>query len=267
MTPQPSRPTGTSRVPRPPDGPLAALALLAALAAVLWHFGLADAPRLTRGARNIGIFAGDLIPPDASVLRTVSLSMIETVEIAFAGTLLGFLAALPLALAANEAVSGRVVAGAVRAFLALVRTVPSLLWAIVFVVAVGLGPGAGTLGVAMYSLGYLGKLFYDAFDDVDPEVIEALRGVGVGPLQLARFAILPEAANAVLAQALFVFEYNVRASSILGFVGAGGIGFYLLGYIQALQYDRLLTAVLVTFAAVLVIDRVSVRIRRRFITA
>ena len=264
MTPQPSRPARTSR---PTHGPLAALALLVALGAVLWHFGLMDGPLLARGARNVGIFARDLIPPDTGVLRTVSLAMVETVEIAFAGTLLGFIAALPLALAANEAVSGRAVAGTVRTFLAMVRTVPSLLWAILFVVAVGLGPGAGTLGVAMYSLGYMGKLFYDAFDDVDPEVIEALRGVGVGPLQLARFAILPEAANAVLAQALFVFEYNVRASSILGFVGAGGIGFYLLGYIQALQYDRLMTAVLVTFAAVLVIDRVSVRIRSRFITA
>ena len=256
-----------SSASRPARGPVVALVLAVALAAVLWHFGLADGPLLARGARNVGIFARDLIPPDVSVLRTVSLAMVETVEIAFAGTLLGFIAALPLALAANEAVSGRAVAGIARTFLALVRTVPSLLWAILFVVAVGLGPGAGTLGVAMYSLGYMGKLFYDAFDDVDPEVIEALRGVGVGPLQLARFAILPEAANAVLAQALFVFEYNVRASSILGFVGAGGIGFYLLGYIQALQYDRLMTAVLVTFAAVLAIDRVSVRIRSRFITA
>lgn len=248
-------------------GMLAALAVFGGLVAVLWHLGLADGPLLARGARNIGIFAQDLVPPDASVLPAVAGAMVETVEIAFAGTLLGFIGALPLALAANDTVSGRPVAGAVRMFLALVRTIPALLWAILFVVAVGLGARAGVLGLAMYSMGYMGKLFADAFDDIDPEVVEAVRGVGVGRLQLARFAILPEAANAVLAQTLFVFEYNVRASSILGFVGAGGIGFYLLGYVQSLQYDRLMTAILVTFAAVVVIDQASVRVRRRFLSA
>lgn len=248
-------------------GRLAVFAVFAALLLVLWRLGLADGPQLTRGVRNLGIFAQDLVPPDLSVLRTVAGAMVETIEIAFAGTVLGFLGALPLALAATDTVSGRPVAAAVRTFLALVRTIPALLWAIVFVVAVGLGAGAGVLGLAVYSTGYMGKLFADAFDDIDPEVIEAVRGVGVGRLQLARFAILPEAANAVLAQTLFVFEYNVRASSILGFVGAGGIGFYLLGYVESLQYDRLTTAILVTFAAVMVIDQASVRIRRRFLSA
>lgn len=247
-------------------GALAALAVSGALLVVLSHLGLADGPLLVRGARNIGIFAQDLVPPDASVLPAVAGAMVETIEIAFAGTMLGFAGALPLALAANDTVSGRPVAGAVRMFLALVRTIPALLWAILFVVAVGLGARAGVLGLAMYSMGYMGKLFADAFDDIDPEVVEAVRGVGVGRLQLARFAILPEAANAVLAQTLFVFEYNVRASSILGFVGAGGIGFYLLGYVQSLQYDALMMAILVTFAAVVVIDQASVRVRRRFLS-
>jgi phosphonate transport system permease protein len=108
----------------------------------------------------------------------------------------------------------------------------------------------------------MGKLFYETFEGVDPEVLEAARGVGANRLQLARFALIPEAANAVLAQLLFMFEYNVRASSIMGFVGAGGIGFYLLGYIQLLQYDNLTTALLVTFVAVVLIDRLSARLRR-----
>lgn len=257
-------------IPRPlriRPGTLAALAMFGGLVLVLSHLGLADGPLLVRGGRNIGIFARDLVPPDASVLPRVAGAMVETIEIAFAGTMLGFIGALPLALAANDTVSGRPVAGAVRMFLALIRTIPALLWAILFVVAVGLGARAGVLGLAMYSMGYMGKLFADAFDDIDPEVVEAVRGVGVGRLQLARFAILPEAANAVLAQTLFVFEYNVRASSILGFVGAGGIGFYLLGYVQSLQYDRLMMAILVTFAAVVVIDQASVRVRRRFLSA
>jgi phosphonate transport system permease protein len=157
------------------------------------------------------------------------------------------------------------VTGPIKLLLAAVRTVPSLFWGIVFVVAVGLGPAAGALGVALYSLGYLGKLLYETFEGVDPEVLEAVRSVGASPGQLARYALLPEAANGVLAQLLFMFEYNVRASSIMGFVGAGGIGFYLLGYIQLLRYDLLLTALLVTLAVVIAIDRVSAVVRRLYL--
>lgn len=233
----------------------------------LGNLGLLDLARLRQGATNTRIFLGDLFPPDWSVLPDVSSAILETLQIAFAGTLLGFILALPLALAAHELLVGPAVAGAVRFLLALVRTVPALLWAIVFVVAVGLGPAAGTLGIAVYSLGYIGKMFYELFEGVDPEVTEAVRGVGGGRLQLARYAVLPEAANGVLAQLLFMFEYNVRSSSIMGFVGAGGIGFYLLGYIQMLRYDRLLTALLVTLVVVVAIDRGSALLRRGFLQA
>lgn len=237
-------------------------ALLILLLLSMRSIGLLDLDRLTRGAQNIAVFARDLFPPNLDVLPTVIRAMWETLQIAFVGTSLGFILALPLSLAASPILTGRTIAGAVRLLLAFVRTVPSILWAIVFVVAVGLGPAAGALGIALYSLGYMGKLFYETFEGVDPEVIEAARGVGANRLQLARFALLPEAANGVLAQLLFMFEYNVRASSIMGFVGAGGIGFYLLGYIQLLQYDNLMTALLVTFVAVVLIDRLSARLRR-----
>lgn len=240
--------------------------LLGALLLSLANVGLLDAERLRRGAINVGIFSRALFPPDWSVLPTVAGAIVETVQIAFIGTILGLILALPLALAASHVLFGPVIAGGARLALAVVRTIPALLWAIVFVVAVGLGPGAGALGITLYSLGYLGKLFYETFEGVDPEVLEAVRGVGAGRLQLARYALLPEAANNVVAQLLFMFEYNVRASSIMGFVGAGGIGYYLLGYIQALQYQRLTTALLVTLVVVVVIDRLSARIRRSFLS-
>lgn len=241
------------------------LVTVVVFAFVLADLGLADLGRLARGVTNVATFSRDLFPPDLAVASVVAGAMLETVEIAFAGTLIGFVLALPLALAATEAVSGRPVSVALRGLLAFVRTIPSLLWAILFVVAVGLGPAAGTLGIAMYSLGYMGKLFSDAFEGVDAEVLEAVRAAGAGRVQVACFAILPEARHAVLAQLLFVFEYNVRASSILGFVGAGGVGFYLLGYLQALQYDRLMTALLVTFAVVVIIDAGSERLRLRYV--
>lgn len=240
-------------------------AALAALIISLWNVGLLDAQLLARGARNLSIFLRDLFPPDFSVMPQVAAAMLETLQIALAGTALGFALGLPLALLSNRLLCGPATASAARLLLAFIRTVPAILWAVVFVVAVGLGPGAGTLGIALYTAGYLGKIFYEAFEGVDAEVIEAVRGVGAGRIQLARWAILPESANIVLAQLLFMFEYNVRASAIMGMVGAGGIGFYLIGYIQALQYNRLMTALIVTLAAVVVIDRLSRKVRGRFI--
>ncbi|MBM4420282.1 MAG: ABC transporter permease subunit [Chloroflexi bacterium] len=236
----------------------AAVALVASLADI----GLLDAARLGRGVRNLGTFAGALFPPDPRVLPELGEAMVETLEIALVGTALGFALALPAALLASPLLFGPLVTGPIKLVLAFVRTVPSLFWGIVFVVAVGLGAAAGALGIAAYSLGYLAKLLNDAFDGVDPEVIEAVRGTGAGRLALARYALLPESANAIFSQLLFVFEYNVRASSIMGFVGAGGIGFYLLGYTQLLRYDLLLTGLLLTLAVVVVIERVSAIVRR-----
>jgi len=244
---------------------LAWLALAALLALALWHIGLVDAARLGRGVTNLGTFLRGLFPPDAATLPTLAEAMLETLEIAYVGTAIGVALALPLALAASPALFGPSITAPTKPVLALVRTVPSLFWGILFVVAVGLGPAAGALGIALYSLGYLGKLLYETFDGVDPEVIEAVRSVGASRLQLARYAILPESANGILAQLLFMFEYNVRASSIMGFVGAGGIGFYLLGYIQLLRYDLLLTALLLTLGVVIVIDRASAAVRARFL--
>lgn len=240
----------------------AGLVLLAALGLALDNVGLLDAGRLARGARNLAHFAAGLFPPDLSALPVLGSAMVETIQIAFAGTAIGFALALPLALLACPVLFGPGVTAPVKLALAFTRTVPALFWAIVFVVAVGLGPAAGTLAVAVYSLGYLGKLLNETFDGVDPEVIEAVRSVGCGRAQLARYALLPEAANGILAQLLFMFEYNVRASSIMGFVGAGGIGFYLLGYIQLLRYDLLLSGLLLTLAVVIAIDRLSALVRR-----
>lgn len=239
--------------------------LLALLVLAVADVGLLDAGRLARGVRNVGEFVAALFPPDPSSLPTLLEAMLETIEIAFVGTAIGFALALPLSLAASPVLFGPKVTAPVKVVLAAVRTVPSLFWAIVFVVAVGLGPGAGALGVALYSLGYLGKLLYETFDGVDPEVVEAVRSVGASRSQLARYAIIPEAANGILAQLLFMFEYNVRASSIMGFVGAGGIGYFILVYLQLLRYDLLLTALLLTLAVVVVIDRASSVVRRMFL--
>lgn len=230
------------------------------------QIGFFDPGRIARGFGNLAIFAGDLIPPNLGVADVVLVALLETVQMALVGTALGFFLSLPLAfLAARNLFPGPVVALA-RLLLAAIRTIPSLLWAIVMVVAFGLGPLAGTLGLSLYTVGYLGKLFYEAFEAVDPEVLEAIRGVGSSKVQLIRFGVLPEAANQVWSQVLFMFEYNIRASSILGFVGAGGVGFYMLGYIQLLQYRNLTTVILLTLAVVLGIDYASSLVRRKYLS-
>jgi phosphonate transport system permease protein len=239
---------------------LLALAVAQSAAAV----GLLDLAKLVKGIGNVALFVGDMFPPDASVTGSVAEAMVETLQIALVGTVVGTLLALPLSLLAIPALTGQRWAALVRFVLASIRTVPSLLWGVLFVVAFGLGPAAGAVAIGLYSAGYLGKLFYELLEGVDPEVVEAVRSVGCSRLQLARYALLPEAANGLLAQLLFMFEYNVRSSSIMGFVGAGGIGYYMLGYIQLLRYDALFTALLVTLAVVLVLDVVSGRVRAAF---
>ncbi|MBI2822422.1 MAG: phosphonate ABC transporter, permease protein PhnE [Acidobacteria bacterium] len=234
----------------------------------LWSLasmGLLDPAVVGKGMRNTAVFLLGLFPPNIEIVPVLAGAMLETIQIALVGTLLGFCAALPLGMLGTTTLFGRGVTSPLKLLLGVIRTIPSLLWALIFVVAFGLGPAAGALGLGAYTLGYLGKLFYESFEGVDREVTEAVRSAGCNRLQLMRYALLPEAANAILSQLLFAFEYNVRASSILGFVGAGGIGFYMLGYVQLLQYQNLMTALLFTLAVVLAIDRISLHVRRRFL--
>lgn len=235
------------------------------LLAVLAHLGFFDWERLARGLRNLGILGRELIPPDIGILPTASAALWETVEMSFAGTLLGFLASLPLSILGTRRLFSPWVSGFARFIAAGIRTIPVLLWAIVFVILVGLGPLAGTFGIAAYTVGYLAKIYADLFEGTDPEIVEAVKSTGASKLQLVRFVIIPEAANAVLAQVLFMLEYNIRASSILGFVGAGGLGFIIQIYLQSLDYRRLATVLLLVLVVVLAMDGLSAWLRKRFL--
>lgn len=245
--------------------PLIYSAIFVAVIVSMWGTGFFDLNRLTRASMNLATFSRELFPPNFRIVGDVYFAVFETLQMAFLGTMLGFATALPLAMLSARNLFGRATTTLARLFLSVVRTIPALLWAIIFVVTVGLGPLAGTLGLAVYSLGYLGKLYYESLESVDPEVIEAVKSTGCSTIQLIRYAVIPESANHILSQLLFMFEYNVRASAILGFVGAGGIGFYILGYIQVLQYRNLMALILLTLAIVLLIDYGSSKIRSRFL--
>jgi phosphonate transport system permease protein len=227
----------------------------------LWDVGLLDVGEWGPAISNLIDFTGLLFPPETESLGTLVDAMVETIEIAFAGTLIGLVLSLPLAVLGTRTLFGPTVTVPARLLLGAIRTIPSLLWAIIFIVAFGLGPAAGAMGVALYTVGYLGKLFYESFEAVDPEVVEAVTATGASRAQLIVYAVLPESVNAIVSQLLFMFDYNIRASTILGFVGAGGIGFYMRGSLELLQYQNLMTALLITFIVVMAVDYLSARVR------
>lgn len=229
----------------------------------LLKLGLLDVRQWLFASKNLGIFWGDLFPPRWDVLPKLSYAIWETIQISFTGTILGFVISLPLAFLGTSTLFNPVINTLARMFIGGIRTVPSILFGIIFVILFGLGPKAGTLGVALYTVGYLAKLYYEVFEAVDAEVIEAVQSTGCNRVQLFRFAILPESANTIISQLLFMFEYNIRASTIMGFVGAGGIGYYMMGYVQMLQYQHLTTALILTFLVIMGIDYLSLKVRSR----
>ena len=235
------------------------------LGVVLGQLGFFDVARLARGLRNLGILTSEMFPPDVNVLPVAGKALWETAQMSFAGTILGFLISLPLSILGTRYLFSSPVSGLARLVAAGIRTVPVLLWAILFVILVGLGPLAGTLGIAAYTVGYLAKIYAELFEGTDPEVMEAVRSTGASKLHLVRFVVLPEGANAVLTQLLFMLEYNIRASSILGFVGAGGVGFVMQVYLQTLEYRRLATVLLLILLVVLMMDGVGAWLRKRFL--
>ncbi|MEC7706731.1 MAG: ABC transporter permease subunit [Candidatus Thermoplasmatota archaeon] len=261
-----------------------ALALLILSILVTSHLQI-TLSRLGKASSNLEVIAQEAWPPDFSVLTDRAswaypacelqtdwmcspavVGMTQTLEIAFLATVLGMILSLPLAAAAATNLSPPLLAQTIRQLLAALRVLPSLIWALIFVILVGIGPLAGVLAMTMYSVGYLGKLQYEALEGVSREPLEVARTMDLPRWQVARFFAIPEAANSLLSQMLFMFEYNVRHGSVIGLVGAGGIGWYMQYYLEPFKlYDRVLALIIVMYVVVIVIDQVSLRVRRRFI--
>jgi phosphonate transport system permease protein len=231
-----------------------------------------------------GILWSEMFPPDFSVVtRRASWTqtectwdadwacsaaihgLTETIEIAFLATLFGMLISLPLSMMAAHNLSPIWLSTLTRQLLAGLRVLPSLVWALLFVIMFGPGPLAGVLAMTLYTVGYLGKLQYEALEGVSRHPLEAARAMGLPRWQVARYFALPEASNAILSQILFMFEYNIRHGSVIGLVGAGGIGWYLNNYLGVFTaYDRALALIIVIYIAVVIIDQLSLIIRHRF---
>ena len=217
------------------------------------------------GIPNLAIVAEEMTQVDANLFGTAFLSMFETIQMAFIGTIVGVAIALPMSMFASRNLNSKWVYAPVRAILAAIRTFPSILWAILFVIMVGLGPFAGVLAIIMYTIGFVAKLQYEVIETIDSDPMDAVSSIGVSKWQLIRYVVIPESAPHLLSQLLYMFDYNVRQTSILGLVGAGGIGFYIINYIKFFEYGKAAVFMLVVLITVLFIDWISVKIRDKYI--
>jgi len=217
------------------------------------------------GLPNLAIVLEEFTQVDPDLFGIAFWSMFETIQMAFIGTIIGVAISLPLSMFASRNLNSKWVYGPVRAILAAIRTFPSILWAILFVIMVGLGPFAGVLAIIMYTIGFVAKLQYEVIEAIDSEPMDAVSSIGVSKWQLIRYVVIPESAPHLLSQLLYMFDYNVRQTSILGLVGAGGIGFYIINYIKFFEYGKAAVFMLVVLITVLIIDWISVKIRDKYI--
>lgn len=195
--------------------------------------------------------------------KTLSTSLLQTVQMALLGTVMGIIPSLPLAIMASRQTGPAGVRWIVRFLLNGVRTIPSIFWALLFVAFVGLGPVSGVFALACYSSGYLTKFFYEALEDADGRPATALEALGASRLQTFLWAVLPAARPTLVGACLFMFEYNIRGGSVLGVVGAGGIGQDLMYYIEWRQFPSAAAGLLMILAVVVALDAISHWWRRR----
>jgi phosphonate transport system permease protein len=193
-------------------------------------------------------------------------SVFETIQMAIVGTLGAVLMALPVSLLAARNTSPLPATYTVtRLVLNFMRSIPELVWALLFVAAVGLGPFTGVLALAFGSVGSLSRVFAEAIEQIDPAQVNAVRATGASGLQSFIYAVVPQALPLFISYSIIYFESNVRHATILGYVGAGGVGFLLFKYTGTSDYDKVLGTALVLVVAVTIIDRFSSWLRARFI--
>jgi phosphonate transport system permease protein len=229
-------------------------------------FGLLGA-QFVSGLPELGKSLLMMLPPSGfEYLPTFLRSIAETVAMAFLGTLLAAVFALPVAfLAARTTLPVRVLQFGFRRFADSLRTLDYLIWALVFVRAIGLGPMAGILAIAVVDLGTLIKLFSEAIDNAERGPVEGVRAAGGSRLDEIRFGILPQVIPNILSAALYMWESNTRSATILGVVGAGGIGYYLSDRLRVYEWGQSALIILLIIGAVVLIDFISSRLRRRLI--
>jgi phosphonate transport system permease protein len=204
--------------------------------------------------------------PDWTYLPTAVEGMVESLQIAWVGTVIGAVLSLPLGFFGAKNVSSGLVSNVMRQLLNGIRAFPEIVLAIAIMIPIaGLGPVAGALAIGLHSIGTLGKLTAEVVEGIDPGPVEAARASGAGSLQIQRWGVLPQVLPEIIAFWLYRFEINIRAAAILGVVGAGGIGFSLQQTLTFHRYPLAGTAIIVVVVATIAVDTLSGGLRRRII--
>ncbi|MFM7347598.1 MAG: phosphonate ABC transporter, permease protein PhnE [Tagaea sp.] len=240
------------------------LAVVAACVAALWFAGFFDAERFADGIPALGQLFSEMIPPDFSRWRAWLRPLADTFAMSIAGTALAVVLSLPLALiAARNTAPHPALYHAARTLLSFLRSVPELIMGIVFVAAVGFGALPGVLALALHSVGMVGKFYAEAIEHADDKPLEAARAAGATRTQVVTHAVLPQVIPQLADITIYRWEYHFRASTVLGIVGAGGIGFELIAALRLIKYDQVSAILLTILACVLVVDAIGAWLRSK----
>lgn len=222
---------------------------------------------LIQGLPNMGTIVGEMFPPATDRAQPIFEAILVTFQMALVGTVIGVILSVPMALLAARNTSPHpLVRYVTRSIISFVRTVPDLAWALFFVVSVGLGPFAGTLTIIVDTIGFCGRFFAEAFEEVDPGPSEALDAIGSRPLDRIAVVQIPGALPSMINTGLFSLEKAVRSSVVLGLVGAGGIGAELAVSMEMFRYDQAAFIIFSIFILVYAVEHFSSRMRERLLT-
>lgn len=243
------------------------LGVIAVAIFCLANLNLPSWERIQRGlANNLSRLITGFFNPKWSLFPLAWSSMVETFFMAVIGTGIGAVLAFPLSfLASGNLMNGPRGAFPGKTLLVAIRTFPELILAVIFVAAAGPGPTAGIMAMGIHSIGFLGKIFADVIEGIDPGPSEAIRAAGGNPIQVFLYSVVPQVLPEMTSYVLYRFEINLRAATILGLVGAGGIGLPLIQRIQFRRWDEVSTLLIVIVAFVIVVDTVSSYFRRRLV--
>ncbi len=242
------------------------LVIIGLVWAYIWSLqGLKVDPKLIQTSLPyMADFLSRLWPPDFRILDVAIKALIETVQMSLWGTTIGAVLSIPIALLSAQNISPLWLRWIANLFQNVVRSVPSIILGLFFVAATGLGAPAGTLALGIYTIGYLAKFYQEAIESVDKRSLESLQVSRASWWQIAQYGIMPQVLPLCLGYTLYMFEYNIRAASVLGVVGAGGIGFELVSYIRGFEYNKAMTMMLVLLVVVTSIDALSSQLRNKF---
>jgi phosphonate transport system permease protein len=240
-------------------------AVVFALLGAAWRGADMRPLELFADSQNMGTFARGFFPPDFTEWRTYVHEMWVTVAVALWGTALAIVCAVPFGLMSSHNLAPRWLLHPVRRLMDACRAINEMVFAMLFIVAVGLGPFAGVLALWVHTTGVLAKLFAEAVEAIDPRPAEGVRATGATPLDEIIYGVLPQVMPLWISYALYRFESNVRSAMVVGMVGAGGIGVVLYEEIRSFDYAQTSAVLLMVIAVVTVIDLVSAKLRARVI--